>query len=209
MSLSGLFPSREEAETIFLWAYEKNPEPWAEHCKVVARAAEKIASKSGLNPEKAYILGLFHDIGYCFYKNGRGSTCHIYSGYRLMMEKGYTEIAKICLSHSFPLKDIRAYGGSDMNCSEDEKLFISSFLSEAIYDDYDKLIQLCDCYGTAQGIISMEKRMLDVVMRHGFNELTVKKWEMYFGIKDYFDKKCGMNINSLFYDEIKASIFGC
>ena len=208
MNLSNIIPSREEAESIFLWAYEKNPEPWAAHCRVVARAAETIALKSGLNPEKAYTLGLFHDIGYCFYQNRKASTCHIYSGYQLMMKKGYKDVARICLTHSFPYKDIKAYGGADMFCSEDEKLFVSSFLSEATYDDYDKLIQLCDCYGTAEGIISMEKRMMGVVMRAGFNELTVKKWERYFEIKDYFDEKCGMNVNNLFYDEIKTSVFG-
>jgi len=63
-----------------------------------------------------------------------------------MMEKGYESAAKICLTHSFPaIRDINAYAGFDMYCNNDEKVFISSFLSEAVYDDYDKLIQLCDC----------------------------------------------------------------
>jgi len=207
IKLESSIPTRAEAEDIFAWAYEKNPEPWAKHCQTVARAAETIASKCGLNPETAYIMGLFHDIGYCFYKNGKGSTCHIYSGYKLMMEKGYEAVARICLTHSFPSKDFRAYGGSDMTCSEEEKSFISAFIAEVEYDDYDKLIQLCDCYGTAQGIVPVEKRLMNVVMRHGFNEFTVNVWESFLGIKEYFDAKCGTNINNLFCDEIKKSVF--
>ena len=201
-------PSRDEAETLFAWAVEQNPEPWAEHCKVVARTAETIAINSGLDADKAYILGLFHDIGYYNYRNGKGRTCHIFIGYELMMEKGYEAIARICLSHSFPLQDIKAYGGSDMNCTDEEIAFITAFLSETVYDDYDKLIQLCDTLGAAQGVCLLDKRMLNVVMRHGFKELTIKKWESYFALKDYFDKKCNENIYNLFRDEIIENIFG-
>ena len=208
MKINNNFPSREEAATLFLWAYEKNPEPWAEHCKAVARAAETIALKCGLNPEKAYILGLFHDIGYYGYKNGKGKTCHIYIGYKLLKEKGYEDMARICLTHSFPLKDIRAYGGSDMNCTDEERAVITTFLSETEYDDYDRIIQLCDCIGTAQGIVLLEQRCMGVVMRAGFNDFTLKKWESYFSLKAHFDKKCEINIYNLFYDEIKNNIFG-
>ena len=200
-------PTREEAESLFSWALEQNPEPWGEHCRVAARAAETIAKKCGLESDRAYILGLFHDIGYYAYRNGKGRTCHIYIGYELMTDRGYSDIAQICLTHSFPLKDIRAYGGSDMNCSDEEKAAIVSFLSETEYDDYDKLIQLCDNLGTAQGVITMEKRMLGVVMRAGFNDFTLKKWEAYFALKDYFDKKCGTNVYTLFRDEIISGIF--
>ena len=202
------FPSREEADRLFMWAYQQNPEPWAEHCKVVARASGTIANKCGLDADKAYILGLFHDVGYYGYRNGKGRTCHIYIGYELMMAKGYIDIARICLSHSFPVKDIRAYGGSDMNCNDEERAEITDFLLKTEYDDYDKLIQLCDCLGTAQGVVLMDKRMLGVVMRAGFNEFTLKKWDSYFALKNYFDKKCNENIYNLFRDEIITGIFG-
>jgi len=95
-----------------------------------------------------------------------------------------------------------------MYCNNDEKTFISSFLSQAIYDDYDKLIQLCDCLGTVQGVTTIEKRIVEGVMRKGFNENTLKNWAAYFKQKDYFDKKCGINIYNLFYDEILSTIFG-
>jgi HD superfamily phosphodiesterase len=105
MNINYKFPTKEEAENILLWAFDLNPGPWADHCRSVAKAAEIIALNCGLNPEKAYVFGLFHDIGYYGYKNGKGTTCHIYFGYQLMIDKGYEEIAKICLSHSFPIQD--------------------------------------------------------------------------------------------------------
>lgn len=205
---TSLFPTKEEAEKFLSWANERNPGPWVDHCRVVAKAAETIALRCGLDEIKAYVFGLLHDIGYCEYKNGKGKTCHIYSGYELMMEKGFEAAARICLSHSFPIQDIRAYGGSDMNCSNDEIDFISAFLTETSYDDYDKLIQLCDCLGTAQGICLMEQRMLNVTMRHGFCDFTIKRWQAFFALKELFDKMCGLNIYNLFAEEISTSIFG-
>ena len=208
MMSNKLFPSKDEAELILAWAHEQNPTPWTLHCKNAAIAAESIALKCDLDTNKAFVMGLLHDIGYHAYRNFKGETCHIYTGYELMMEKGYDEVAGICLTHSFPYKDFRAYSGTDMNCNDEEKSFISTFLSEAEYDDYDRLIQLCDCLGTAQGICIVEKRLIANVMKGTYNEFIHKNWGAYLDIKKYFDKKCNMNINNLFYDEINDDIYG-
>jgi len=207
VDLKQLQPTREDANTILAWASIQNPGPWINHCKNVAKAAEAIAHAGGLDTERAYVSGLLHDIGYYAYRGGKGKTCHIYTGYEMMTEKGYPAIARVCLTHSFPHQDIRAYGGADFNCSDEEIAIISKFLSGAVYDDYDKLIQLCDCLGSAEGICLMEKRMLDVTMRHGFGEFTISRWGSFLELKNYFDKICGLNIYSLFYDELVASIF--
>ncbi len=207
MDFHDSLPSRDEAEKLLIWATKQNAGPWTEHCRAVARAAETIAHKSSLDPDRAYVSGLLHDIGYYGYHNGKGRTCHIYLGYELMLKKGYEKVARICLSHSFPHQDIRAYGGSDMNCTDKELAVITAFLSETTYNDYDKLIQLCDCLGTAQGICLMEKRMLDVSRRNGFDGFTVRRWDSFLALKDCFDKMCGTNIYNLFNDEIVTNIF--
>jgi putative nucleotidyltransferase with HDIG domain len=192
--------SREEAEKLLKWADEQNPGPWVHHSRIVARAAETIAKQSNLDSDRAYISGLLHDIGYYSYRNGKGKTNHTYAGYELMMKNNDETIARICLTHSFPYQDIKAYGGSDMNCIDEELAFIKAFLSEITYNDYDKLIQLCDCLVIEKGVCSiLEKRMVDVVRRHGFNDFTLKKWDIYFSIKEYFDKLCGKNIYDLIY----------
>ena len=59
-----MLPTREEAERILAEAGKYNPGPWVNHSRVAAHCAEKIAEKcEDIDPEKAYIVGLLHDIG--------------------------------------------------------------------------------------------------------------------------------------------------
>ena len=206
MEINNNFPSRYEAETILQTGYDENPGPWANHCKITARAAETITLKCGMDKDKAYVLGLLHDIGYSDFRDYKGRTCHIILGYEKMLQKGFGAVARICLSHSFPLKDIGAYGGKDTNWNEAEEQYLIQFLSETEFNDYDKLIQICDSLATAESICLMEKRMMDVVRRNGFNKFTVQKWEATFGLKSYFDNLCGENIYIFFADEIIKDI---
>ena len=46
-------PSRSNAEAILLKAQERNPGPWADHSRVVARIAETIARECGLDTHSA------------------------------------------------------------------------------------------------------------------------------------------------------------
>jgi len=201
------YPLRNEAELLLQSGHDENPGPWAAHCKITARAAETVASKCGMDAERAYISGLLHDIGYSEFRDYKGRSSHIILGHDRMLCYGYGAIARICLSHSFPLKNIGAYGGKDTNWSEAEKGNLIQFLSDTDFDDYDKLIQLCDALATAEGVCLMEKRMMGVVRRHGFSEFTVLKWEATFALKDYFDDLCGQNIYNFFADEMVKNIF--
>lgn len=202
MDLNNLFPSRHEAELLLQNGYDENPGPWVKHCKTTARAAETIAKKCGLDTEKAYVLGLLHDIGYAYFRDYKGRTSHIVLGYEYCLQKEFGAVARICLSHSFPYKNINAYGGKDTNWSEEEKENIIQFIADTDFDDYDKLIQLCDALATTEGVCLIDKRILDVVRRNGFNEFTVRKWEATFALKDYFDHLCGENIYNFFTEEI-------
>ena len=203
MSEDGL-PSRVEAEALLLWAWEQNPGPWADHCRVVARIAEAIAKESGLDTHRAYVSGLLHDIGRY---EGVSGLHHIYAGYEIMKRRGYNVIAEICLSHSYPYQDIGAYSGGDWDCTPDELRVITSFLSGTVYNDYDKLIQLGDAMGMAEGVCLIDVRILNVVRRYGFNDFTLRKWESIFSLKGYFDKICQKNVYDLFYDEIREISF--
>ena len=206
MMTNDKLPSKIEADLILEQANNDNPGPWINHCKIVAKVAEIIAKNSSLNTDKAYVLGLLHDIGYADFRDYKARSCHVIIGYDNMILKGYDTVARICLSHSFPIKDIGAYGGTDTNWNKEEKDSLIKFLSETEYDDYDRLIQLCDSLGTAEGVCLIDKRMMGVVRRHGFSEFTVKKWNATFDLKDYFDDLCGRNIYSLFIDDIVKDI---
>ena len=57
-------PDRKTAEAALSWAEEQNPGPWSAHSRYVAEACQNIASYCpGLSAERAYVLGLLHDIG--------------------------------------------------------------------------------------------------------------------------------------------------
>ena len=59
-----MLPTREEAQKLIRDGLLSNPGPWGKHCLTAAHCAEKIASACGdMDVEKAYILGLLHDIG--------------------------------------------------------------------------------------------------------------------------------------------------
>jgi hypothetical protein len=43
----------------------------------------------------------------------------------------------------------------------------------------------------------IEKRLVDVALRHGVHEYTVPKWKAFMELKDYFEKKMGKSIYSI------------
>ena len=199
-----LFPARDEAEALLTWAEALNPGPWAAHSRTVARAAKTIAAHCSLYPEKAYVLGLLHDIGR--YEGVRGLH-HVYAGYELLMKKHYDEAARICLTHSFPVRNICFFSG-EVDCTAEEIAVIKKAIEQGEFTEYDRLIQRCDALGMAGGVTIIDVRLMEVARRHGVNADTPRKWDAFFALKGDFDRKCGINIYSLFNDEICHSIFG-
>lgn len=182
------FPDRAEAERLVKEAESCNPGLWGNHSRVAAMCAEKIAAAVGMNTEKAYILGLLHDIGRKF---GVKHLAHVYDGYRYMMELGYPDAARICLTHSFCQPKLDVYIGKfDISTAQQEEL--QQMLDGLEYDDYDRLIQLCDCLAGSDGVMDMEARMADVKRRYGF--YRQEKWDTNLWLKRYFEEKAGKNI---------------
>ena len=101
-------PTKQQAEEFLEEGARLNPGPWIAHSKNVALAAKSIAEAAGLDPQIAYILGLLHDIGRRY---GMSYMKHSTDGYHFMMEHGFEDVARICLSHSFACKDINTYVG--------------------------------------------------------------------------------------------------
>ena len=66
------------------------------HTKGIAAAAKKIAENiPGLNPEKAYVLGLLHDYGKRISERDE-RYFHGREGYEQMNKHGFYDVAKIC-----------------------------------------------------------------------------------------------------------------
>lgn len=187
-------PGIKEAEMLLAEAAILNPGNWIEHSKISGFCAKTIASKcDDLDEDTAYILGLLHDIGR---REGIIDMKHIICGYNFMISKGYEYNARVCLTHSFPYKDIKCHNGVN-DCTTEETDFIDQYLSKTEYDDYDKLIQLCDALSFPNGATLIERRLVDVVLRRGFNDLTVPKWKAFFNLKEYFDYKTKTDIYKL------------
>lgn len=173
-----MFPTREEAEKLLSEAESCNPGPWGNHSRVAAHCAEKIAKQcNGMDSEKAYILGLLHDIGRKF---GVRHLGHVSDGYTYMMSLGYDEAARICLTHSFNTRSIKDYIGS-IDTSPDEFELINTALAKIVFDDYDRLIQLCDALAGSEGVLDIEERMGDVKRRYG--AYPQKKWDQNIRLK--------------------------
>lgn len=142
-----MLPTREEAIALVRDGLACNPGPWGIHCLTAAHCAEKIASACGdMDSEKAYILGLLHDIGRKF---GTRHLGHVSDGYTYMKSLGYDEVAKICLTHSFNNHTVDEYIGK-FDVSQEELTLIKNKLVETVYDEYDLLIQLCDSLAGAR-----------------------------------------------------------
>lgn len=140
-----MLPTREEALKLIRDGLLFNPGPWGKHCLTAAHCAEKIASACGdMDVEKAYILGLLHDIGRKF------------------------------------------------DVTDEELTIIKTELAKTIYDEYDRLIQLCDCLAGAEGVLDIENRMNDVKKRYGF--YPQDKWNSNINLKRYFEGKMNKDI---------------
>lgn len=180
----------------------KNPGPWVEHSRSVAENARRIAEHTDcIDPDTAYTMGLLHDIGRAA---GVSGIRHIFDGYDRMIALGQPTIARICLTHSFPLKNIRAFQGS-FDCSEQQLAFLQRFLDSCSYDNYDRLIQLCDALSLPSGACILEKRLVDVALRHGINDLSLEKWSAFLQLKQHFDRLCRCNLYTLLPNVLENS----
>ena len=184
-----MLPTREEAEMLLTDAEKRNPGQWKDHSEYVALCARRIAAEcKELDADKAYICGLLHDVGRKFGVQHMG---HIYDGWKYMIELGYDEVARICLSHSFSIQRFEDYVGNK-DITEEEQDELKKALDSMTYDDYDLLIQLCDSMAGADGIVPMEERMGDVKRRYG--AYPQDKWDRNLELKRIFSEKAGKDI---------------
>lgn len=186
-----MYPTREQAEALLAEALPHNPGPWGNHSRTAAHCAEKIAAASGLDPDKAYVLGLLHDIGRRYGKRHLG---HVSDGYSYMMSLGYDEVARVCLSHSFNDQSLTDYVGN-RDTTPEETALIETNLATMVYDEYDRLIQLCDSLAGAEGVMDIEERMLDVKRRYGV--YPQHKWDINMNLMRHFEELAGRNIYDL------------
>jgi hypothetical protein len=190
-----MFPCKEVALNELKIAETMNPGPWVKHSQNVGIAARNIAIKvTGMDAEKAYTLGILHDIGR---RVGIVDIpTHVYEGYDYCMGKGWDEPARTCMTHSYILmKDEFNYNPSTKAEKE-----IKEFILHCEPDDYDLLIQMCDALAADFGFVILEKRFVDVTRRYGIMEQYIKGWDVLFKVKDHFEAKMGCSIYDVLPD---------
>lgn len=190
----GAIPGRQIAEALLAESAVLNPGPWEAHSRNVALGAQLIASRHPqLDPERAYVVGLLHDIGRRF---GVTGMRHVLDGYRFLMGLGYAGAARVCLTHSYPVHD-DPHGASPWDGDEQEWQFVAGYLAGIQYDEYDLLIQLCDSLVLPDGFCLLEKRLVDVTMRYGCNSQTLNRWRAFMNIKAHFERIIDVSIYRL------------
>ncbi len=187
-------PSRNQAEKYLQEAQRLNPGVWVDHSRYAGQAAELIARRvPGMDPQRAYIVGLLHDIG------RRAGVCdllHVIHGYQFLLSEGFPQAARICLTHSYLLKD--AYKGRiNWDGSEQQLRWLQNYLDAITYDEYDCLIQLCDGLASPTGFWLIEKRLVDVALRRGISEYSALCWKKMLDLKEMFEEKVGGSIYAL------------
>lgn len=195
-------PTCEAAERALEEASKSNPGAWVDHSRHVARACRNIALRCPhLDAGRAYALGLLHDIGRYA---GISSERHLIDGYRYCAERGWVQAAQICISHAFMIQDIETSIGV-FDVSAEDYQFMKGFVASAAYDDYDRLVQLCDALALPTGFCLLEKRFVDVAIRYGVHPFTVDRWKKILEIKAHFERWTGASIYSLLPSAVENS----
>lgn len=185
---------------------------WENHSRNVARIAETIAEavneqvlKLGgteeelLDTEIVFSAGLLHDIGRCVEEHA--GLRHPILGYDFLKKKNLPILARVAMTHTY-------YGYHEIEREEfweelDEvsNKFTQEYMEQVTIDDYDLLVQLADNMGHNLGVMTISDRFCDILVRHNIRFGGAHLRELY-KIKQYFDKKTGVNIYELFRDEI-------
>lgn len=192
--MAGYLPTPIEAEAMLAEGLLLNPGPWADHCRMVGQAAGIIAERcADLDRDRAQVLGMLHDIGR---RAGPMDMRHVVEGYRFAMANDLPDVARVSLTHSFAVKDTATSAGN-WDCPDEDVRMVQDCLDSIEYDDYDRLIQLCDYLADPWGFCILEKRMVDVTLRRGFNDYTLDKWRAAFKLLHYFEKIMGVKLYPL------------
>ena len=192
-----MFPTLAQAEQLLLDAETLNPGAWAAHSRYVARAARYIAERHPtLDPDRAEVLGLLHDIGR---RTGPNQDRHIIDGYDFLMKLDFPDPARIALTHSFTIPEMDTLQGAwDGTPAERERLAgLVAQLAATQMTEEDRLLQLCDMLGLQDGFCTLHERLLDIALRYGTNARTPDKWRAKLHLKADFDAACGVNVYAL------------
>jgi putative nucleotidyltransferase with HDIG domain len=151
-------PTLEKAKALILDAKKRNPGVWVNHSLVAAKAAQAIAHNHPALDPQVAFI-----LGYLHdigRREGATGMRHAVDGFQFLTGMGF-----------------------DTNIA-----FIQKHLDRIEYNEYDKLIQLCDALSLPSGYCLMEKRLVDVTLRYGVNEYTLPRWQAFLDLQHEFEQ---------------------
>ena len=199
-----ILTSKEARELLEIERKNAKDDRWIEHSICVGDSAgilAKALKEKGYNVDvdKAITLGYVHDIG----KYTGESHGHVMRGYEYLKNKGYDEeYANICLTHSYLNNDILCTAGGVPD--KEKNPFLNDFIEKHEYTIEEKLINLFDLMCTTK-ILTIDKRLIDIVLRKGVFSNTQYHVEETYKLKEYFDNLLEYNLYDLF-PEIKNNL---
>lgn len=179
---------------------------WILHSICVGNASAVLAKALHLDEDYARTLGFIHDIGKRFSYDANGVYMHEVYGYNYIKSLGYgDEYAGICVKHSFLNHDVEcvATDREEIDKLNPNYAFVKNYIQNE-YTIYDKIINLCDLMCTNK-VLTIDKRMLDLLVRHGVYKKTHYHIVQTIQLKESFDKMLGYNLYDLF-PEIKENL---
>lgn len=199
-----ILTSKEARELLEIERKNAKDDRWIEHSICVGDSAgilAKALNEKGYNidVDKAITLGYVHDIG----KYTGESHGHVMRGYEYLKNKGYDEeYANICLTHSYLNNDILCTAGGVPD--KENNSFLTDFIEKHEYTIEEKIINLFDLMCTTK-TLTMDKRLIDIVLRKGVFFNTQYHVKETYKLKEYFDNLLGYNLYDLF-PEIKENL---
>lgn len=185
---------------------KQNNNRWINHSICVGNAAGIIAKALNLDVDYAKTLGYIHDIGKKFDYIEDGVFPHAIKGYEYIKLLGYDEnYAGICIKHSFLNNDIDCISNDrdETDRTNPHFEFVKNYIKNE-YTIYEKIINLCDLMCTTK-VLTIDKRGMDLLLRHGVYAKTHYHIKETYKLKEYFDNLLGYNLYDLF-PEIKDNL---
>ena len=138
------------------WKNNPRSEMLYRHSMLVADAACIIADRCGMDAERARVYGEMHDVGKFGLKEHELYK-HCLNGYE-MLKSDHPDIAMICLTHPFLTTEYERILSFCKNDKEEaDKIY--QIIKDIKFDDYIKLIQLCDKVSSYDRYVTIKQKM--------------------------------------------------
>lgn len=170
----------------------KDENRWVRHCLFVGIGSGRIAEKLGLDSDYATALGYIHDIG-----RKISHANHTIAGFEYMIEHGYVEEARSCLTHSFIDNNIY-YTAGGVPQGKDRFDYMNNFLLSTELTPYDNIVQMCDLFCLETGFTTIERRLLDITVRKGVFDNSALHLEKTMMLKQRLEEMMGCSLYELF-----------